>query len=515
MIDKRKFRSGIILRMIGVLAVFVLVMTVIERGFCMGVPTVGEEYLKQFKEVDNLDLSQITFNSEKAAAYADKVVYISQPVEALSDYHKLVGEFGSTNPDAELYIVRSYELYNLRECTANDMTLQIILKEGQNFQRVYVVISTLPVINLNGVETDRKDDEGRAIISGEFSICSGYDPSTESFTFNKSNAEWHIRGATAAMYGKKPLKVALKNKNGENNNLNLLGMGEDDDWILNPLSLEDTKIREKLAIELWNSLEKSTEHNLKMSNSEYVEVVINGEYHGLYMLQRRIDEKYLNLNKDRDILIKGKQIWKEKDVIDTYEVVYSPIEYTKAIEILDDALNNKNGSRMNINNFIDVNLLLNYCSSGDNCGNKNMYYLLRSIDEGYELYLVPWDTDMSFGIAWIEEYGYNDYNYEKSMNRSVLRQEYKNMKKIYPELDIMMAQRWKELRDEVYTTENISGIIWENNDKINQSASFTRDINTWWTNYDGEDTVDNLYIYCVERLRWMDNYYDEIIAKAS
>ena len=78
MIDKRKFRSSIILRLIGVLAVFILVMTIIEQSYCMGVPTIGEGYLSDFKEVDNLDLNQITFNGEKAAVtVGDSTVYIS------------------------------------------------------------------------------------------------------------------------------------------------------------------------------------------------------------------------------------------------------------------------------------------------------------------------------------------------------------------------------------------------------------------------------------------------------
>ena len=74
-------------------------------------------------------------------------------------------------------------------------------------------------------------------------------------------------------------------------------MGADDDWILNSLTMDDTRIREKLFMDLWNLNVEKTDYNFKMSTGEFVEVVMNGKYYGLCLLQRRLDAKYLELEK--------------------------------------------------------------------------------------------------------------------------------------------------------------------------------------------------------------------------
>ena len=70
-------------------------------------------------------------------------------------------------------------------------------------------------------------------------------------------------------------------------------MGSDDDWILNPMSLDDFKVKENLLMTLWNELAQENDWDVRMSTGNYCEIVMNGRYRGLYLLQRRIDRKYL------------------------------------------------------------------------------------------------------------------------------------------------------------------------------------------------------------------------------
>ena len=59
-----------------------------------------------------------------------------------------------------------------------------------------------------------------------------------------------------------------------------------------------------MAMDLWNTYLAQEEYNYKMSQGKYAEVVCNGQYCGLYLLQRRIDRKYLELDENQ-FLAKG------------------------------------------------------------------------------------------------------------------------------------------------------------------------------------------------------------------
>ena len=54
------------------------------------------------------------------------------------------------------------------------------------------------------------------------------------------------RGRTSLSFLKKSYKVEL------NNSYSLLGMGKDDDWILDALYTDSSKVRNKLSYDLWN-----------------------------------------------------------------------------------------------------------------------------------------------------------------------------------------------------------------------------------------------------------------------
>ena len=142
--------------------------------------------------------------------------------------------------------------------------------------------------------------------------------------------------------------MSLKKENGENLNVDLIGMGADGDWILNPMNLDDTKLREKSAIDLWNNYIKNPANDYAMSDAQYVEVISNGEYYGLYLLQRRVDAKYLQLDKDTDLLFKGAPTWVAYSVYDGYRVVHLPYELEQTYMTLYESLNT-----IDVNNYVD------------------------------------------------------------------------------------------------------------------------------------------------------------------
>ena len=102
-----------------------------------------------------------------------------------------------------------------------------------------------------------------------------------------------MRGSSSqTMLNKKPYAVETREDDGINNrNVSILGMPDENDWVLNSLAFDQTGMRDVLAYELSNRLGQYA------SRSVYCEVVINGDYKGLYAFMEKIkpDKNRVNI----------------------------------------------------------------------------------------------------------------------------------------------------------------------------------------------------------------------------
>lgn len=103
------------------------------------------------------------------------------------------------------------------------------------------------------------------------------------------------RGYSSQMVSdKKPYGLTtLQDDNVSNNNVSLFGMPAENDWILNPLAYDQTGMRDVMAYELSNQIGQYA------SRSQYCEVVLNGDYRGLYVFMEKIkvDKNRVNIEK--------------------------------------------------------------------------------------------------------------------------------------------------------------------------------------------------------------------------
>lgn len=504
MISNKSTKINILIVLIILFVVSICVGLYYEYSSCMGIQIVSERQFSSYTENLTVNLDEITYNDEVVAADRNSgCIYISQSIDSLDHSSMLQGILKSNNPNHKLFFVEDDNIENIKDCVAEGNALTLIVTEGKSFCRLNIIITTLPIISVNGNEWGI-DEKGRSVYDGKMTLFAGMNPGTERADIETSFVKWHVRGATSSKLEKKPWKLSLKDADGNNYNSDLLGMGEDDDWILNPMNLDDTKLREKTIMDLWNNSIKDSQNDYMMSDSEYVELVMNGEYQGLYLLQRRIDAKYLQIDKSKDIIFKGFPTWTPGSIQEGYEIVYTPFDIEKTYNILSEVLNDTTGNSIALENFIDVNLLLQFFSAKDNVGYKNMFYILQKTEEGYQMYFVPWDTDLSMGIIW--ESGFT-YDFNMSMNDFSCRMEYNRIKELYPELDILMKSRWDDLNDTIYSAESIKQQIETNRQYICESGAFERDNQRWGFYYDGKDTVSELIRWCEERVVNMNNYY--------
>ena len=106
--------------------------------------------------------------------------------------------------------------------------------------------------------------------------------------------EIEIRGSSSQDLPKKPYGLTtLKEDNISNNNVSLLGMSKENDWVLNSLAFDPSLMRDYLSYDIARSMGNYA------AKGVYCEVIINGDYKGLYILMEKlkIDDDRINITK--------------------------------------------------------------------------------------------------------------------------------------------------------------------------------------------------------------------------
>lgn len=502
MIQSRK--AKILFLLVSIFAFIIIACSRIrsEASVCMGIAFIEPEMVNAYEQATEPFAIRFIFNDQKAAMDpANRTLYISQPAD-VSDPTDLVGNL-QTDPSEDsydLFFVKDEAMMSLSHSIEYNIPLTLLAVKDLVYEPWNVVITTLPVLRLEG-EPFSVNEKERTVLRGELVLWAGSDPGVAAYTTKVSDVEWHIRGFSSANSDKKSYKLSLK-KDGENNNCDLLGLGSDDDWILNASRLDDSKLREKLAMDLWNGHFASEPWNDPMSVSEYVEVIINDDYAGIYLLQRRIDPKYLQLDRDVDILLKGCNTWTPASIYEAYEIIDSPYTEEETYRIMEDALSRLQAQQIDMQNLVDVNLFLNCLAAVDNIGFKNTFYVLRPSDEGFQLSFVPWDTDLSLGHPLFFR------------NDIIYRMEFQELLETAPEIHQIAADRWMLLRQNALSEEHILSLLDKSSNAIWKSGAFRRDSYRWglWDK-NAVISVEALYDICIARLYQLDEYYSSEYAQ--
>jgi hypothetical protein len=102
------------------------------------------------------------------------------------------------------------------------------------------------------------------------------------------------RGSSSQQFQKKPYGfTTLQDDNVSNNNVSLLGLPEENDWVLNSLAYDQTGMRDALTYELSQQIGQYAPRWV------YCEVMVNNDYKGLYVLMEKIkvDKNRVNIEK--------------------------------------------------------------------------------------------------------------------------------------------------------------------------------------------------------------------------
>ena len=255
---------------------------------------------------------------------------------------------------------------------------------------------------------------------------------------------------------------------------------------------------------LWNELAQENDWDVRMSTGNYCEIVMNGRYRGLYLLQRRIDRKYLNLEPDQ-ILLKGEGgSMSRLNKPEGYSIIYSKLTDAQTYDLWLDLQKNRFGQSVNLRNYADVSLFVQFGYMQDNSLFRNIFYLLSPRDGDYELQMILWDTDMSMGL--VKDFA---YNYEESIHTTLNRADYEKVQAVHSDLDQVVAARWFQLRQSVFAEEHLLSTLEGLSGQIAASGAMERDYDRWGLYVSSQRPLED---FIRDRLEFLDGYYAQLLA---
>jgi hypothetical protein len=160
------------------------------------------------------------------------------------------------------------------------------------------VSSNLPIIILN---TKGNDIPNEPKIAATIKIIDrpndqrNYvtDQNNSDYIDHEGPIQIEVRGSSSSLFSKKQYALTTYDDAGEKDNVKLLGMPKENDWILSGLAFDTTFVRDFVSYKLSNSIGQYA------SRAEYCELLLNGEYKGIYMLLEKLkaDDSRIDIKK--------------------------------------------------------------------------------------------------------------------------------------------------------------------------------------------------------------------------
>lgn len=166
-------------------------------------------------------------------------------------------------------LVLSFFYYQINSQTFTDSNLPIVIITTDNGDDILDdprVFGSMKII--------QRPDGTRNFVS---------DANNDDFLDYSGTINIEIRGSSSQSLPKKPYGFStLKEDRIENDNVKLLGMPKENDWILNSFAFDDSMMRDYIS---YNMARNMGQYAVDL---KYCEVIINGDYRGLYALSEKI-----------------------------------------------------------------------------------------------------------------------------------------------------------------------------------------------------------------------------------
>ena len=473
---------------------------------------------------------------------------------------------GLSAPGGRLYFIEDAQMSHKQEALEEGHAFRYVVvnAEGKLLDKGQLVATGLPMMVWRLDEPVNWQTVDAFVHEGEYTgTVTVFDPSGE-YTVQISRMQSCIRGNSSRWADKKSFKMNLLNDKGEKRKLGLCGMRKDDDWILDALSADDTRLREVSAFRLWEEIIQSNPSDRIGSRMCYMELVADGQYQGIYGLQEPIDKKQLNAE-EGDVLYKsgghrwpteeeidymlaqsaaeagelvdGQRTWQQDDVTYAADAVYLKIDkhtvklsaklypnriqdevwqpFLTLVRTMHDPASTLEqvDAVCDRSNLIDIELFRQALFAWDNLANNTYYYGQKTAD-GWRFIYVPWDLDQTFGNGWyacVNDGTMNSTAYTV-LGRDKACDDGYEFETALPAAAAEQAgsqdkvRRWQQLRSGPLSTENVCALLQHSSDELIRSGAQVRE-DVRWPVRDSDTTLEEIQTYMTLRLEALDAYY--------
>lgn len=446
---------------------------------------------------------------------------------------------------------------------ANEYVLSLLKNGEEEVCRSKLYFTFLPV-----VEIKMPSCNGSYYTTGTIRVTDADTPGYDS-TFV---AAYKYRGATAQGYSKKSYAIKLRDENGSSVDREFFGLRDDNNWILDAMAVDYACMRNRVSTDLWNDFSTKPYHRREGwekkartgTRGRFVEVFLNGKYHGLYCMTEKMDRKQLKLKKyvaatptTADTIhatlykstdwtyevFMGHETGSEyfpkrapasfnnsdrKETWRGYEIKYPDYEEEKidwgplwnAISFVatssDAVFERDYETYFDAPVVDDYYLFLELMLATDNHG-KNMFlfnYDQLSATHANMMGIAPWDLDGTWGRRWNGTSYYTTanqdfttflWNYEHGTHTLFHRLAESKQRGWKSAL----AERYAELRENYFNPENLMARFREYADLFAESHADTREQRRWSSYHRNiGDDVDFICDWIKERVAFLDEAYD-------
>lgn len=414
---------------------------------------------------------------------------------------------------------------NMEDAVAEGHVFECIIYNETGYKKMSVLFTGLPVMCIDG---NMGEADSRVRVFDPVKSLRG-DYQTE-----ESRVYYNIRGNASKRFEKIGYRLELLWEDGsEGRKTSLLGMRSDNDWQLKAMYSDRSKLRDKLSIDLWNQIAESTETKTDTGcRMEYLELIINGEYQGLYGLVEPTDYKSLGLNKEKDLIYKAaSDEWPDEELFAKSEQMQSfscaginirqagrpytsglwepfcrfwnsgyGMESKEDLETLYGCIDRQN--------FIEYDLYYNAIAGMDNRFKNIIYSTVIHGDGTCTIRRIPWDQNYSWGDDFeqgedkdIKNIRYNPELAYRWLNEEVFR----NMQKYDDDLAEDMRTTWEMWRGSFLKEEYWKAYARELMAYLTGSGAFARDTARWPDsgNVAGTEEIET---FIDARFVWLDEY---------
>ena len=302
----------------------------------------------------------------------------------------------------------------------------------------------------------------------------------------------------------------------------LFGWEPKEDWILDALYNDGSRLRNKISFEIWHAMNPFQHQAIQ---SKWVELYVNNDCQGLYCLNEQMNAEQLNLTDSEAVLYKA-TAWGDGattfeylssaaplfvDVWDGWEQKYPKpkdrihwqplyelrdlIVHKSALEFVRDI-----EEQIDLAIFIEYYIFLNLISATDNTG-KNIIWARPNAQAPF--FIIPWDLDGSWGRFWDGTNSNATTILSNKLFDRLLALNPNNFKG-------NLKRRWLALRGGVLSYSNLENVFEDSFNEIGRSDILAIENRTWNSRIHIQQEQQYIKNWTLTRLNFLDVYFSNL-----